>query len=309
VDGIINSIGPHKCRTPRIKATPPWYAYVKIAEGCSNYCSYCLIPSIRGKVRFRKIDDILEEVKILAGKGVKEIIYVAQDTTAFPNFALLLKKTAKIRGIHWIRIMYAHPSHLSEHLLETISREKKIVKYLDLPIQHVCDSILERMNRRYKRLDLKNLIKKIREKGVALRTSVIVGFPGESEVDFKELLHFIEEVRFERLGVFSFEKEEGTPANKMRGQVSEKRKTERFEKLMRAQARISREMNEKLVGKTFETLIEGMKGGYYFGRTALDAPEIDGQVFIKSENTLRPGEFVKVKISKAKTYDLIGSLT
>jgi len=300
IDGIIDSINLYSCKDPRIKATPPWYAYVKIAEGCNNKCSYCLIPKIRGKLRIRKVPDILEEVKGLAKRGVKEIIYVAQDTTAHSKFPFLLQKTAKIKGIRWIRVMYAHPAHVSDELIETMAREKKIVKYLDLPIQHACDKILARMNRRYTRLDLFNLISKIRRQipEIALRTSVIVGFPGEGNAEFSELYDFVREVKFDRLGVFTYQREEGTPAAKMRGQGSFKR----LDKLMRLQARISKEKNNTLIGKTLETIIEGAN----MGRTFRDAPEIDGQVLIKKSRSLKPGEIKKIRITGARTHDLIG---
>ena len=308
VDGIVDSIKLYNCNTPRIKATLPWYAYVKIAEGCNNKCAYCLIPKIRGKLRNRPVDDVLAEVKQLAKRGVKELIFIAQDTTAHPEFAVILRKTAHIGTIRWIRAMYTHPAHISDKLIKVIAQEKKIVKYLDLPIQHANDKILEQMNRRYTRLDLEKFIAKIRRRipEIALRTSVIVGFPGESEAKFKELYNFIKRVRFDRLGVFTYEREKGTLAYKMRGQVSEKKKKERFHKLMRLQRRISKGRNNKLIGKTLETIIEGAEPGRFIGRTTQDAPEIDGQVFINNSRTLKPGEIVKIKVRGAKAYDLIG---
>lgn len=309
IDGFIDSIGLFNCYTPRIKATPPWYAYVKIAEGCNNCCSYCLVPKIRGRLRQRKVSDILKEVKSLALKGVKEIIFIAQDTTAHPHLAEILKRTAKIRSIKWIRLMYTHPAHLTDKIIEIIAKEKKILKYLDLPIQHACDKILKEMKRRYTRQDLKNLITKIRRRKIALRTSVIVGFPGEGEAEFEELLEFIKEVKFERLGVFTYSREEGTPASKLRGQVSEKVKTERFHKLMQAQARISRELNKKLIGKTLNVMIEKAGRGGFIGRSYLDAPDVDGSVLVEPHKSIKPGEIVKVRITDARTYDLIGQVT
>jgi ribosomal protein S12 methylthiotransferase len=295
---------PEKDKAKVVKATLPWFAYVKIAEGCNNRCSYCTVPRIRGRLKTKKMKNVLNEVKLLARNGVKEIIYVAQDTTVYPNFTTLLKKTAKIKGIHWIRLMYAHPAHVSDKLIEVMASEKKIVKYIDLPIQHACDKILAKMKRRYKRQDLENLIGKIRRRipKAALRTSVIVGFPGEGETEFKELLDFIKKVKFDKLGVFTYWREEGTPASKMRGQVSEKEKSKRFNKIMQAQSLIAKERNTKLIGKTLETIIEGKN----LGRSYMDAPEIDGQVFIKNSKSLKPGEIVKVKITGAKIYDLIG---
>ena len=312
IDGIIDSIGIFNYCVPRIKATPPWYAYVKIAEGCNNRCSYCLIPTIRGKLRARKAKDILAEVKLLAKRGVKEIIYVAQDTTAYPNFSNLLSKTARIQGIRWIRIMYAHPAHIDEKLIRTIAEEKKIVKYLDLPIQHVCVKILRLMNRSaLTGQALINLISKIRRliPKIALRTSVIVGFPGESEAEFEALIDFIGKEKFEKLGAFPYFREKGTPAYKMRGQVSAKTKEERLSRLMRAQSRVSRELNQKMIGQIIETIIEGARGGHYYGRAYFDAPEIDGRVKIKSTQTLKPGKIVKVRITGANAYDLFGFTT
>ncbi len=289
-----------------IKATPPWYAYVKIAEGCSNRCAYCAVPMIRGPLRIRSVKNILNEVKLLARAGVKEIIYVAQDTTAHPRFADLLTKTARIKGVCWIRVMYAHPAHVTDKLLEVMAKEKKIVKYLDLPIQHAHDKILKEMKRRYARPELENLIHRIRRRKIALRTSVIAGFPGEGEAEFEELLDFIRKVKFEKLGVFTYSREEGTPASKMRGQVSEKKKIERFHKLMRAQARISKENNNKMIGRTLDTMIERRVRGGFAGRSSLDAPEIDGSVLVRSKRSLKPGEIVSVRIIGAGTYDLIG---
>ncbi|MFC1568281.1 MiaB/RimO family radical SAM methylthiotransferase [Candidatus Margulisiibacteriota bacterium] len=292
-----------------LKATLPWFAYVKIAEGCNNRCAYCVVPRIRGKLRTRKMADVLKEVKLLAKSGVKEVIYVAQDTTAYPKFPELLRKTARIRGVRWIRVMYAHPAHVSDKLIETMAREPKIVKYLDLPIQHCHDKILRRMRRRYERRDLENLIRKLRRRKIALRTSVIVGFPGEGEAEFQELLDFLKRVKFDRLGVFTYSREPGTPAFKMRGQVSATKKQERSHKLMRLQARISQGLNKKMIGKTINTLIERIVRNGYIGRTYADAPEIDGSVLVKSQKFLKPGEIIKVRITDAKTYDLIGSPT
>jgi len=309
VDGAIDSIGLFNYCTPRVKATPPWYAYVKIAEGCNNYCSYCLIPSIRGKLKFRKAADIINEVKGLAKRGVKEIIYIAQDTTAHPALAQLLSKTAKIKDIHWIRLMYAHPLHLTDPVLKVIAKEPKIVKYLDLPIQHASDKILRSMNRRYTRHFLEALITKIRRQipQIALRTTVIAGFPGEGETEFRELLDFIRWAKFDRLGCFAYQREAGTPAGKMRGQVSAKVKIKRVQQAMRVQARVARELNNKLIGQTLEILIEKAAGGVYIGRSYMDAPEIDGRVLVNSKKSLSPGEFVKVRIKKARAYDLFGS--
>ncbi len=294
IDGVIDSISLFNYCTPRIKATPPWYAYVKIAEGCNNHCSYCLIPKIRGRLRQRKVSDIIKEVKILAKRGVKEVIFIAQDSTAHPRLAEILKGAAGIHGIRWIRLMYAHPAHLTEKVLDVMAGERKIVKYLDLPIQHACDKILRLMNRRYTRRDLENLIVKIRRRKIALRTAVIVGFPGEGGAEFEELLDFVRRAKFERLGCFAYQREKGTPAYKMRGQVPDKIKIERFQKLMRVQSRVSK-MN--MVGKVMEVLVERGSAGRYVGRSCMDAPEIDGSVVIRSRKSIQPGEIVRVRVT------------
>jgi len=308
-DGRIDSIGLFDYCTPRIKATPPWYAYVKIAEGCNNRCSYCLVPVIRGKLRTRKREDILSEVRLLAKRGVKEIIYVAQDTAAYPRFDRLLKETAKIPALRWIRVMYAHPEHMNDNIIKAIATEQKVVKYLDLPIQHASDGILKAMNRHYRRADLEKLIAKIRERipDIVLRTSIIVGFPGEGKSEFHELLAFIKKAKFEKLGAFTYSREKGTAAGKMKSQVPERIKKARFDRLMRLQARISRERNCSLRESTLLAVIEGKGKRWYLGRTYRDAPEIDGRVLIKKTRPLTIGEFVKTRITGSKTYDLIGT--
>jgi ribosomal protein S12 methylthiotransferase len=311
IDGTIDSIGLYNYCVPRLKATPPWTAYVKISEGCDNNCAYCRIPSIRGPLRHRQTADVLSEAKLLAKRGVKEIIYIAQDTTAHPRLAALLRKTAALKGIRWIRIMYAHPAHLTDEIIEVIASERKIVKYLDLPIQHADDKILKLMNRRYTRQELENLITKIRRRipKIALRTSVIAGFPGEGEAEFGELLDFVGRVKFDRLGCFTFQPEKGTPASAMKGQVPEKIKVKRAKLIMRAQARISRELNKNMIGQTVEIIIEGASRGGFVGRGPMDAPEIDGQVFIKPAQFITPGKIVRARVTGAGTYDLFGRVT
>lgn len=308
VDDFIDSIKVYNCKSPRIKATNPWFAYVKISEGCNHYCSYCLIPSIRGKLRERKMEDILAEVKLLGDRGVKEIIYVAQDTTAYTNFAGLLKKTAEIGNIKWIRIMYAYPSYVSDELINVIAKENKIVKYLDMPIQHASDKILKLMKRNYDKKYLIDLILRLRSKipNIALRTSIIAGFPGEDEKDFNELCDFINEIKFDKLGVFPYSKEKGTAADKMSGQLDEKTKKQRADRLMRIQAKISLQKNRELVGKIIPAIIEEKNRANYVGRTFKDAPDIDGKVFIKSKKKLCFGDIVDIKVKKAKHYDLEG---
>ena len=300
-EGYINSIGLHSCREPRIKATPPWTAYVKIAEGCNNHCSYCLIPKIRGKLRVRPVADILAEVELLAKRGVKEVIFIAQDTTAHPQLAEILKRSARIPGLRWVRLMYAHPAHLTDKVIRVIKTEPRVVKYLDLPLQHINDRILKGMNRRISRVQILNLISKIRREipKIAIRTSFIVGFPGETDSKFEELLDFIKDVRFERLGAFIFSREKGTPAAKKRGQVPEKVKRFRLHRLLTLQKRIAKELNLKLVNQTLEVLFEGRGRG----RTVYDAPSIDGSV--RMSRKFRPGELAKVRIAGASAYDLV----
>ena len=307
-DGIIESIDLFDSHTPRIKATNPWTAFVKVSEGCNNRCAYCLIPTIRGRLKNRPIEDIIEEVKSLANRGVKEIIYVAQDTTAHPDFPALLHKTALIDGIHWIRAMYTHPAHVTTELINVMQNDEKVVKYIDLPIQHICDKILKGMKRKVFRKDIINLIGNLRTKipGLTIRTSIIVGFPGETKKDFDELVDFLEGVKLERLGVFKFSREEGTPASKMRGQVPEKVKNSRFHKLMALQKRISRERNKKMVGSVIEVLIERQLSGYSIGRASFDAPEIDGSVKVLG-SAHKVGEFVSARVTKALDYDLVAN--
>lgn len=309
VDGVIDSLGLFEFSIPKIKATSPWTAYVKIAEGCNHHCSYCLIPTIRGNYQIRQVADIIKEVQELAGRGVKEIIYIAEDTTAHLDLPEILKQTTKIGGICWIRLMYAHPAHLSDKVIKVMAKEPKIVKYLDLPIQHASDKILRLMNRRYTRQDLDNLIRKIRRQipKIALRTTVIVGFPGEGAAEFAELLRFLREARFTKLGCFAYQKEAGTPAGKMGRQVPEKIKNRRAKKIMLAQAGISRELNSQLIGQVIKVIIEGEKKGHAFGRATFDAPEIDGHVYIKSNKSLTPGRIVRCRVTKAGTYDLFGA--
>ena len=321
VDGVINSIKLHDCHTPRVKATPPWTAYVKISEGCDNNCAYCLIPSIRGRLRTRKVADVIREVKDLADRGVKEIIFVAQDTTAHPKFPEILKKTAKINGVRWIRIMYTHPKHITDKLIDVMAKERKILKYIDLPMQHSSDKMLKAMNRGYDREYLAAIIAKLRKKmsSVAIRTTFIVGFPGETEKDFEDLKDYISKMKFDRVGVFPYSREKGTKAYKMKGQVPEELKRGRAEALMKLQEKISKKKNEGFVGKTMDVLVEALtpspsprgRGGSRYkviGRTYRDAPEIDGRVEVASSKKqgVRVGDIVKVRITKAGTHDLEG---
>lgn len=297
-------------KTPKLKATPKYYAYIKIADGCDNRCAYCIVPSLRGKYQSRPIGSIVSEVKDLVKKGLKEAVLVAQDTTLYgkdlygkPSLHILCRKLARIRGLRWIRIMYAHPAHVTDELMEVMAKEPKICRYLDLPIQHSCDRILGLMRRRISADQLRLLIEKLRRKipGIAIRTSVIVGFPGETGSDFNKLMAFIREERFERLGVFKYSRESGTPAAKMGDQIGERIKDQRFHKLMRLQREISAKSLKNMVGKMIEVLAEGS-----IGRSYMDAPDIDGVV--KLNKCVPNGKMVQVKITGSGPYDLSGIL-
>ena len=302
----------------RLRSTPPSVAYLKIAEGCDNRCSYCVIPSIRGAYISRKMEDILNEANNLGKQGVKELTVIAQDITRYGidiygeyKLAELLRKLCEIHGIEWIRLMYAYPESVNDELIDVIANEKKICKYLDLPIQHINDRVLKTMNRRSTGEQIRELIKKLRERvsGITIRTSVIVGFPGETEEEFNELYEFIKEAKFERLGAFAYSREEGTPAAKLKEQLPYKIKKARHSSIMKVQNQISKELNEQFIGKNIDVLIEGTTTkGSYFGRTYRDAPEIDGFVYIKTKRNLIPGEIESAKIHKATEYDLFGGI-
>ena len=307
-------------KTPRILSTPSFTAYLKIAEGCSRTCTFCTVPKIRGPYRSRRIHSILKEAESLADQGVKELILIAQDTTAYgedlrdgTSLERLLKGLIRVEGFRWIRILYAYPkpARFTDNLLELIGREEKICPYLDLPIQHIDDEILRRMGRRSKGREIRDLIRKIRTfvPGIALRTSLIVGFPGESEGQFKALLHFVEEVQFDHLGAFHYSPEEGTPAFRFSNPVPEEVKEERLRILMKVQKKISLKKYRRLVGRKAEVLVEGTdrQRTTLRGRIRTQAPEIDGCVFLKGE--ARPGDFVEAEITQALPYDLIAVTT
>jgi len=302
-------------KTPRLLSTPQHTAYLKIAEGCSNRCSYCIIPVIRGKARSRGMADIVAEARTLAEKGTRELIITAQDTTAYgrdmkgkPNLALLLEKLSAITGIHWIRLLYAHPAGLSHELLDTIATRDNICKYIDVPIQHVDTEILKSMNRLWSSGRYRKTIEKTREciPGVALRTSIIVGFPGETRAKFARLISFIREMRFDHLGVFTYSREEGTRAASFPSRISEKEKDARMQFIMEEQAVISYQINQSLIGSIHEILIEGKNDSLaypYVGRCERQAPEIDGITYVKGRN-LAIGSFVRCKITASTEYDL-----
>lgn len=319
VDGFVDSIDLFDCHSPRIKATPPWTAYIKISEGCNNNCAYCLIPSIRGRLRSRKVADVIKEVKWLARRGVKEIIFVAQDTTAHKDFPEILKSSAKVKGVEWIRVMYAHPKHMSDRLIDVMAKEKKVLKYIDLPMQHSSDDMLKAMNRGYGRKHLESVIAKFRKKmpDIAIRTTFIVGFPGETQEDFEDLKDFIRKMKFDRVGVFPYSREKGTKAHGMKGQVPVGVARERHLQVMKIQERISREKNKGFIGKKMDVLVETLtpspsprgRGGCRYkviGRTYRDAPEIDGKIKVSSNKELEAGQIVSVKITGAGAHDLNG---
>lgn len=303
----------------RLRSTPPSIAYIKIAEGCDNRCSYCVIPNIRGAYKSREFDEILREARHLASQGVKELTIIAQDTTRYGidlygkyRICELLNEMSKISGIEWIRLMYAYPESLSDELIETMAKNDKICKYIDLPIQHINDEILKQMKRRSTTKQIKNLVSKLKEKipDISIRTSLIVGFPGETNEQFEELYEYVKQERFDRLGVFTYSKQKGTPSSKMASQIPLQVKKSRYSKIMRLQNQISTEINRQFIGKEMQVLIEGTtsRGNYYFGRTYRDAPEIDGFVYIKTKKKLVPGTIDKVKINKATQYDLYGGI-
>lgn len=299
----------------RLISTPPYSAYLKIAEGCSNYCSYCVIPTIRGRARSRPVADIIKEAQNLAARGVKELIITAQDTTAYggnlkgkPALSALLKEICAIEGIRWIRLLYVYPTRLGKELLETIAREEKICKYIDIPIQHIDDAILTSMNRKGGSQLIREVIAEARAiiRRVALRTSVIVGFPGETPAKFNKLLQFVKDARFDHLGVFKYSQEEGTIAGELPSQVSERVKEARRNTVMEEQAVISWEINHSLVGSQGQVLVEGKSAipEYPFiGRLERQAPDIDGVTYIKGENLL-PGQFTDCRITDCDEYDL-----
>jgi len=305
--------------TPRILSTPPFIAYLKIAEGCSNACTFCTVPKIRGRYRSRKPRSVLEEARRLADQGVQELILVAQDTTAYgrdlrdgTNLEKLLENLVKVDGLSWIRILYSYPKadHFTDRLLELMAQENKVCPYLDLPIQHIDDEILRRMGRRARDAEIRSLLRKIRIflPEISLRTSLIVGFPGEKESQFKALLAFVEEVQFDHLGAFKYSPEEGTPASRLPHRVPERVKGERLRTLMEVQKKISLKKYQKIVGQRRVVLVEGpqRKQGVLRGRLQSQAPEIDGSVFL--DGKAQPGDWVEARITQALPYDLVGQI-
>ena len=303
--------------TPRILGGVPYSTYLKISDGCDNCCTYCAIPKIRGRMRSRTIEECVNEARMLAESGVKELTVIAQDTTAYgtdiygePKLCELLKELCKIEGLHWIRTLYTYPERISDELLDLIKKEKKLVKYLDIPIQHSNSEILRKMNRKGDNKSLRELINRIRTKipEITIRTTLITGFPGETEEQFCELHEFVSEMEFDRLGCFPYSAEEDTVAANMPDQIDEQTKVDRMEHIMETQMTVSANKNKKKCGETVEVLIEGYDDYIkcYFGRSEADAPEIDGKVFFIAKRPLKIGDFVKVKIFDTIEYDLMG---
>jgi ribosomal protein S12 methylthiotransferase len=296
---------------PRVSTTPRHYRYLKIAEGCGNRCSYCAIPLIRGNFQSRPAASIAEEARRLAREGAKELILLAQDSTAYRDrdvpLPALLRKLVRVRGIAWVRLMYAYPGRIGRELVSVLAGEEKICKYLDIPIQHFDDKVLAAMNRRGTSDDIRRTIDELRKRipGIALRTSVIVGFPGETEAAFKRLLSFVKEAAFEHLGVFTYSPEEGTAACGLEKRVPPELAADRLHRVMKAQAAISLAKNRALIGSRRRVLVDGMEDLALTGRLESQAPEIDGMVYL-SETEARPGEFVDVTIIDASEYDLMG---
>lgn len=292
-------------------------AYIRISEGCSNNCTYCIIPKIRGKYRSRKMETILEEAGKLAENGTTEIIIVAQDTTRYGTdiygrkaLPELLRKLKAIEGIRWIRVLYLYPEEFDDELIHEFRDNEKVVKYLDLPIQHISDTVLRRMARRSRKETIIGLIEKLRREipGLVLRTSLIVGFPQETEEEFTELLDFVRDIRFDKLGVFTYSKEEGTPAALMTGQVRKDVKLKRLDRVMTLQQGISLEVNEAKVGREYDVLIEGRDENGFYGRSYEMAPEIDGVVYIDTDEDLIAGSYVRATVTEATAYDLVAEL-
>lgn len=305
----------------RVVTTGKNYAYIKIGEGCSNKCTYCAIPYIRGPFVSRKMEEILDEAEMLAKKGIKELIVIAQDTTKYgvdiygeSKLAELLEKLSKIKGIEWIRFLYSYPEGITDELIATVANNEKIAKYFDIPIQHISNPILKKMNRKTSKENITNIIDKIRKQmpDVVIRTSLIVGFPGETQENFEELLSFVKTTKFDRLGTFMYSKEDGTPAARLPEQIHGNTKKSRYNKIMKVQAEISLNNLEKKIGKTYKVLIEDMSfdGKYFIGRTMQDVPEEDGLVYVKNDGNSNEKEilnnFVNCKIIDVSNYDLIG---
>ncbi|MFO7887269.1 MAG: 30S ribosomal protein S12 methylthiotransferase RimO [Eubacteriales bacterium] len=294
------------------------YGYIKISEGCDNNCTYCIIPKIKGNYRSRTIESLIREAEAMAKTGVKELILIAQDTSLYgtdiygeKKLHILLEKLSKIEGIQWIRIHYMYPEGIYDDLIEEIKNNSKVLKYFDIPLQHISDKVLKRMNRKTNKVKIENLIKKIRKEidNPLIRTTLIVGFPGETEEDFRQLEDFVKEYKIERLGVFPYSREENTPAYNLDGQIEEKRKTTRKDIILGIQKSISTQFCSRMIGKRFKVIIDDIVDEEtYIGRTYMDSPEIDGVVYVTSKADIEIGQFIEVIITDSMEYDLIGVL-
>ncbi len=303
----------------RVLTTGGYYSYLKIAEGCDKHCTYCIIPKIRGKFRSVPMERLIAEAKSLAEQGVKELMLVAQETTLYgvdlygeKSLHKLLKELCKVEGIEWIRILYCYPEEITDDLIQVMKEEEKICNYLDMPIQHASDNILKRMGRRTNRQELIDIVTKLRKEipDISLRTTLITGFPGETKEDHEQLLEFVDQMEFDRLGVFTYSPEEDTPAASMDGQIEEEVKEERKDEIMILQQEIAFEHAEKMVGRTLKVMIEGRlpEENVYIGRTYMDAPNIDGYIFVNADHEFMSGDFVTVKVTGAKDYDLTAEI-
>lgn len=301
----------------RVLSTPFYTAYLKIAEGCDNCCTYCAIPKIRGRFRSRRMEDVLDEAQRLAKQGVKELVVIAQDTTRYgedlygePRLCALLQALTEIDGIEWVRTLYTYPERITDALIDLVAENEKLVKYFDIPIQHCNNRILKRMNRRSDKNALQALLHTLRTRipGVTLRTTLITGFPGETEQEFCELCSFVQQQKFDRLGCFAYSPEEDTPAAAFAGQLDEQTKVDRAETIMQQQQRIVEEKNKAKFGTVQKVLVEGYDDYIkcYFGRSGSDAPEVDGKIFFVANKPLKIGDFVQVQINDSLEYDLLG---
>lgn len=309
-----------KNKSKRVLSAGQDYSYLKIAEGCDKHCTYCIIPKVRGSYRSRPMDELIDEASYLASQGIKELIIVAQETTLYgmdlygqKTLAKLLKELSDIKGLEWIRLLYCYPEEITPELIDTIANEPKICNYLDIPIQHCSDRILKLMGRKTSKDDLIKIVKQLRDKipNIALRTTLITGFPTETDDEHKELLKFIKELRFDRLGVFTYSKEEDTPAALLEPQVADSVKKLRQNELMELQQSIVFEIASSHVGRVFDVIIEGRitdKEHVYVGRTYMDGPQVDGYIFINSEDELMSGDIIQAKVTGANNYDLIGEI-
>ena len=300
----------------RVVSTGENFAYLRIAEGCDNRCTFCAIPYIRGKYISRKFEDVIEEAKMLAKSGIKELIVLAQDTTKYgvdiygkPRLAELLNELCKIDGIKWIRFLYAYPETITDELIDVVKNNDKICNYFDIPIQHISNKVLKRMNRKSDGESIRKVVAKIRKEipNVIIRTTVMVGFPGETNEDFDELYEFIKKAKFDRLGAFSYSKEDGTPAARIKEQIHPMTKKSRYNKIMALQQKVYEEISQKYIGRELEVLLEerSFDGKYYIARSYMDVPDIDGVIFVNCNEENLEGQFVKVKVLKTQDYDLI----